>query len=153
MNFKSLSLGHMVITGSGILALVSMFLKWADFDFMGYENGFQNFGFILLALFVYPLVCVFKNKPVNKILGVSSSVVGMIATFLHYTHYGVNFFGTYMNFSSTGLYLFLLSVIGLLVGTFLQKANKKDLVTEEEVVTDEITAEEVTENKEEEKTQ
>jgi hypothetical protein len=134
VNFKILSLGNKVVLGSGLLALVSMFLKWADFDYLGSVNGFQNYAFVLLALFAYPLIFAFKNKSSNKLIGVGLSAVGIIATFLYYTSYGISFFGTYINLSSTGLYLFSISLIGLLIGTVLQKTNTTELEKEEEIV-------------------
>ena len=54
------SLGGKIIFVSGCVSTISMFMTWVDIG-LASRSGFSQGTFLLLALYVYPMMILFKN--------------------------------------------------------------------------------------------
>ncbi|MFY3790471.1 hypothetical protein ACOQFO_01935 [Ureibacillus sp. MALMAid1270] len=107
------ALSKKVIVGSFVLAIISLFLKWVDLGFLS-VNGFQQQGWLFLLIFIYPLICVFQGKAINKVGGYVLALIGIVGMILFIMSKTDDLFG--VNFASTGMYVMLISFVGLAVG-------------------------------------
>ena len=120
MNFKELSLRSKLILISALVAVISLFLPWVDLGIIS-ASGFQQQGYIFLLAFIYPVYCVIKKVSINKIGGIVCGVVAIIASLLFINSKTESFFGTKINATGSGLYLFLAASILLTVAVVLNK--------------------------------
>ncbi len=123
MNFKELSLSGKLILGAGALAIFSLFLPWVELGFVS-ASGFQQQGYIFLIAFIYPIYCVFKNKPIHKIGGLVCGFIAIIASILFMNSKSQNLFGETINVAGSGLYLFLVASILFTIAIFLARKNR-----------------------------
>lgn len=107
MDFKNWSLGGKLIFISSCLAVLSLFMSWADMGIVS-ASGFSQQGYLLLVFFIYPVVCLLKGKDMSKKIGLISSILGIVAT--------LAYMSSLSGFSGTGLYLFFLTTLGLTFG-------------------------------------
>ncbi len=117
------TLSKKVVLASAIIAFISLFLKWAEvnFIFSASVNGFQQQGWLFLLIFIYPLYCAFKAKKVNTIGGYVLSGLGFVGMILYIMSLTEPLTG--QNLASTGAYVMLISFIVLAVGVFLDSKN------------------------------
>lgn len=113
--FKQMGLGGKIITISGAVAIFSLFLNWVDMGIIS-ASGFQQQGYFFLVFYIYPVWCTFKNKDIKRVFGIISSALAIISSFAFVSSKSVDLFGETINVASTGLYLFLIASIALLVG-------------------------------------
>lgn len=118
-----MNLGKKIILLSVAISILSLFLPWADIGFAR-VNGFQQQGYLLILLFVYPVVKILMNKSYNKIIGIILGAIAIIFAFSFSASKRIDLFGESINVTGTGLYLFLLTCIGFIVGNVLNKEAK-----------------------------
>lgn len=106
--------GKLIFIGS-VLAVLSLFMKWVDAGIIS-ASGFQQQGYLLLVLFVYPLVKLFNGQAMNKVLGLISGGLAIIAGIAFMFSKTVEVFGETINMASTGLYVYIIAAIILTVG-------------------------------------
>ncbi|WP_102026338.1 hypothetical protein [Salirhabdus sp. Marseille-P4669] len=111
--------GGTAIVAATLLFFISLFLPWVEVSFFGSisENGWQQLGFLVLILYAYPLYATLAEKPMNPMLGLVSSIIGVALMFVFLFSNNDELFG---NYSSTGLYIGLVATIILVVGVFLK---------------------------------
>lgn len=120
MNFKQLSLGKKIILITTVIALISLFLPWVELGILS-ASGFQQGGYLFLIAFIYPVYCVLKNTYINKVGGLVCGIVALIASIAYISSKSDEIFGTAINVAGSGVYLFLISTIGLIIGVVLDK--------------------------------
>jgi len=114
-DWKRLGLGEKIILGSASIALLSLFLPWAAM--LGFSaSGWGAEGYMFLLLFFYPVIGVFNVKGLNKTAGIICGMFALVCTiaFIADKHFEID--GVSGNASASGVYLFALSTIGLIVG-------------------------------------
>lgn len=121
LNWKDWSLGNRIIFSSGIVAVLSLLLPWADMGLVTI-NGFGQQGYILLIFYVYPLYQLLNSKPIKAIYGLLSSLLAIITSISFAFSKTVEVFNTSMNVSGSGLVLFILASIALTIGVYMSKA-------------------------------
>jgi len=113
--WKSWSVGGKIIFVASCAAVVSMFMAWVDIGILS-QSGLSQGAVFFLGLYVYPVVMLFKNKPINKGWGLACSI-GSVALGIGYIAWKtVEVFGTVVCFAGSGAWLFLLASIALIVG-------------------------------------
>ncbi|KGR78760.1 hypothetical protein [Ureibacillus manganicus] len=117
------SLSKKVIIGSFLLAIISLFLKWVDLGIVSVD-GFQQQGWLFLLIFIYPLISTYQGKPVNKIGGYVLSLIGILGVILFIMSKTETFFGVTVNAASTGMYVMLISFVGLAAGVFFSSKGR-----------------------------
>ncbi|KNB70022.1 hypothetical protein ADS79_29830 [Brevibacillus reuszeri] len=127
VEFKRLDGGSKMIFIATILAIVSLFFNWIDAGIVAL-SGFQQQGYLLLILFIYPFMQVIKLKPVNKVIGLVCSILSIISILIFIMSKTVEIFGTTINVASTGMYLYLVASILLLIGV-IRHTKKEEIVS------------------------
>ncbi|WP_077614101.1 hypothetical protein [Caenibacillus caldisaponilyticus] len=112
--------GQITILIAVIAGFISMFFKWTDAILIS-QNGFTSGAFIFLIIFIYPVIQLIRHKPINKIAGLILAVIGVIAGIFYISSASVSLFGTSVNLSSTGPYVFIVASVLLAIGSLVQK--------------------------------
>ncbi|TJY40698.1 hypothetical protein E5161_16230 [Cohnella pontilimi] len=122
MNFGSWDLGKKVIIGSTILAFLSFFFKWVDVGFIS-QTGFGQGAIYLILAFAYPAIMVWTGKPLNKMIGFISAVIGVILGIVYINSKTIEFFGSSVNAAASGPYVYIASCVILMFGIFKSKSK------------------------------
>jgi hypothetical protein len=77
-SWSNLNIGGKVILISAVIAIISIFMPWIDTT-LSTSNGWQQLAFVLLALYVYPVLQAIRNKPISLIWGSASSICAAVA--------------------------------------------------------------------------
>ena len=126
-NFTRWSLGGKLIFIASCLAVFSLFLKWVDFGILS-VSGFQQDGYLFLVLFLYPLYALFTEKPLNKTLGLISAGLAVILGIYFAFSKTVEIFGSTVNGTGSGLYLFIIASLILIAGVIKYEVVKTEPV-------------------------
>lgn len=119
---SELNIGGKIILISVIVAILSLFMTWVDIRITKL-SGFQQKGYLVLILYIYPVYKVLKGRNLNKVVGIicgGIAVIGMIAFLLSKS---VNVFGTTVNAASTGMYVNILASVILIIGVVKYRQN------------------------------
>ena len=133
VKFNEWDLGGKLIFISSILAVISLFMPWADLGIFS-VSGFQQDGYLFLVLFIYPFYRVMKNQSINKIIGLISSGLAFIISLMFLFSKSVDMFGSTINAGGIGLYLFVITTIGLIVGVIKYSVIEENIIIEEEKI-------------------
>ena len=90
-------------------------MTWVDIG-LASQSGFSQGTFLLLALYVYPMMMLFKSNDINKLYGRICSIGSLVCAILYISSKTISMFGESVNVSSTGAYVFLLASIAFIVG-------------------------------------
>lgn len=115
INFNEWKIGGKLIFIATVVAVISLFMKWVDMGIMS-ASGFQQQGYFFLILYIYPMVKLLQNKPINKMVGIICGAVAIILGVGFILSKSVDIFGESINVSATGLYVYIISAIMLTVG-------------------------------------
>jgi hypothetical protein len=107
--------GGIAIAVSFIMAVVSLFMPWYDAVVIS-RNGLSQLGALLILAYIYPLWKAFEGGEINMGWGAWLGAIAIGGTGWYIYHQRVNFFGTTVNFASTGAYVFLVASIVLTIG-------------------------------------
>jgi hypothetical protein len=95
--------GGIAIAVSFIMAVVSLFMPWYDAVVIS-RNGLSQLGALLILAYIYPLWKAFEGGEINMGWGAWLGAIAIGGTGWYIYHQRVNFFGTTVNFASTGAY-------------------------------------------------
>ena len=123
-NWKNWSTGQRLIFASSVVAVLSLLLPWADMGLLS-VNGFAQQGYILLIFFIYPLYKLLKSTPIKPLYGFTSSGLAVISSISFALSKTVEVFDTTVNLSGSGLVLFILCSIALVIGVYMSKDQGK----------------------------
>ena len=123
-NWKNWSTGQRLIFASSVVAVLSLLLPWADMGLLS-VNGFAQQGYILLIFFIYPLYKLLKSTPIKPLYGFISSGLAVISSISFALSKTVEVFDTTVNLSGSGLVLFIICSIVLVIGVYMSKDQGK----------------------------
>jgi len=123
-NWKNWSTGQRLIFASSAVAILSLLLPWADMGLIS-VNGFAQQGYLLLIFFIYPLYKLLKSNPIKPLYGFISSGLAVISSISFALSKTVEVFDTTVNLSGSGLVLFILCSIALVIGVYMSKDQGK----------------------------
>jgi hypothetical protein len=124
-NFKNLSLGEKLILISCCIAIISLFMPWANLFGLS-QNGFEQQGYIVLIAFLYPVIAILMGKHIYKIIGIISGGIGIIIMIFYISSKQADIFGTSINATGTGAYLSIIATILLAIGCLICTAPRKE---------------------------
>ncbi len=113
--WKNWNSGGRIIFASACTALISMFMTWVDIG-IAQKNGFDQQAFLLLVFWIYPVFRLLKNKRINGVSGLLSSIASVILTIGYIDSKSGELINRTVNFSGTGVWVFLFASIALGVG-------------------------------------
>ena len=114
---NQLNLGGKFIFISTVLAVISLFLPWADLGFVS-ASGFQQDAYLFLLLFAYPVYKALKKSAMNRVLAFISSGLALIVSIIYLVNMQGDMMGVAVNTAGAGLYLFILCCLALLFGVY-----------------------------------
>ena len=123
-NWKNWSTGQRLIFASSVVAVLSLLLPWADIGLIS-VNGFAQQGYLLLIFFIYPLYKLLKSTPIKPLYGFLSSGLAVISSISFALSKTVEVFDTTVNLSGSGLVLFIICSIALVIGVYMSKDQGK----------------------------
>ncbi len=123
-NWKNWSNGQKLIFVSSAVAVASLLLPWADMGLIS-VNGFAQQGYLLLVFFIYPLYQVLKSNPIKPVYGFISSCLAVICSISFALSKTVEVFETSVNLSGSGLVLFIICSITLVIGVYMAREQNK----------------------------
>ena len=123
-NWKNWSTGQRLIFASSAVAILSLLLPWADMGLIS-VNGFAQQGYLLLIFFIYPLYRLLKSTPIKPLYGFISSGLAVISSISFALSKTVEVFDTTVNLSGSGLVLFIICSIALVIGVYISKDQGK----------------------------
>ncbi len=129
INFSRWNIGGKLIFSACCLAIFSLFLKWVDLGILS-ASGFQQDGYLFLVLFAYPAYVLAKNKPINRIGGLVSSVSAVLLGIYFALTKSIEVFGSTVNGAGSGLYLFILSAIALVIGVLKYESTSAETLND-----------------------
>lgn len=119
-DWKNWNLGGKTIFAAACAATVSMFMNWVDVGFVS-QSGLSQGTFLLLGLWVYPVINLFKNKNIHLIWGLVCSICSVVFTLIYISSKSVEVFDNTVNASASGAYLFLFASVAFIVGVVKYK--------------------------------
>ena len=129
-DLKSLGLGEKIILGSALAAIISLFLPWISMLGFGVD-GWHLRGYLLLLLFIYPVIGVFNTKGLHKVAGIICGAIALAVVIWYVECKSLGDGGVVggddgvplKSILAFGLYLFVASTIGLIVGAVKYKRH------------------------------
>ena len=116
ISWNEWNIGEKVIFVASIIAALSMLLPWVDIGFAS-RNGIMTGGIILLALFTYPMLKIFKSQEINTKIALAASIVSILASiYWIFVQNTIQLMGQTGNVSGSGLYIFLIASFALAFG-------------------------------------
>ncbi len=129
--YSEWNLGGKLIFFSSIAAFISQFLPWYDVG-IATQSGFAGGWFLLLVFFLYPFIQVLRMNKIKKVWGMVSAGIAVIASIIIIFEATVEIMGETGSVAGSGLYLFLLSAIALMVGVYKYKVETDSTLEIEE---------------------
>lgn len=114
-DWKNWNIGGKIIFISSCVSTVSMLMKWVDIGIAS-QTGLSQMTFLFLGLYVYPVLMLFKNNPIEKLWGIPCSIAAVGLAIWYISSKSIELFGNTANAAASGAWLFLLSSIALIVG-------------------------------------
>lgn len=120
LSFKELNIGEKILLIGAIVAITSLFLPWIDIGFVT-ADGFQQQGYIMIVFLIYPCIQALRQMKANKILSIVLTVIPIILMLVMFKSKSTNLLGTSINVAASGMYLMIVALIMILVGSVLNK--------------------------------
>ena len=111
-----------IIFVAACVAIVSMFMKWVDVGIAS-RTGLTQATVLLLGLYVYPVLMLFKNNSIKRVWGLVCSITAVVLTLWYINSQSVEFLGEKISAVGPGAWLFFLASIALIVGVIKYKAT------------------------------
>ncbi|NBG89590.1 hypothetical protein [Isachenkonia alkalipeptolytica] len=132
VRFNQWNIGGKIIFIATGLAVLSLFMSWVDLGIIT-ASGFQQDGYLLLLLYIYPVYKLLKDRPMKKVVGAILSMLAVISAIGFMLSKSVDFYGTTVNGAGAGLYLFVIASILLTVGVIKYDTVDENIVEVTEV--------------------
>ena len=124
-NWKNWSNGQKLIFVSSAVAVASLLLPWADMGLIS-VNGFAQQGYLLFIFFYLSTLSSIKIKSNQaSIFGFISSGLAVICSISFALSKTVEVFETSVNLSGSGLVLFIICSIILVIGVYMAREQNK----------------------------
>ena len=116
-----------VFLAGAVLAILSLFMTWVDVGIVT-SNGFQQQGYLLIALFVYPIVQIIRKQEYNKIGAIAPLGLGLIFMIYFISTKNTTVYGIKVHCAKSGMYIMLIAILVSLVASvigFIKEYNSK----------------------------
>lgn len=122
-SWSNTNIGAKAILIASLIAIISIFLPWIDMTITT-SSGWQQFAFILLAFYVYPVLQVIKNKPISLVWGSASSILAAFTSVAFMEWKTIMFEGVDLCLAGQGTYLFFVASVVLFAGVLKYKSTE-----------------------------
>lgn len=119
------SVGGKVIFVSACVGVMAMFVDWVDVGIAS-ANGFSQGAFLLIGIFIYPVLVVFRRKPMHPLGGLLCGAAGIVCAVSYILSKNIEVFDRSVNAAAGGPYIFLLSCAALIVGVTKYQPRAND---------------------------
>ncbi len=127
MKLKEFSFGGKLILISLAGMILSIFLPWINFFEIGKKFGFQQYGYLFLLIWVYPVFTVLKRKEMKYANNMRIiTLLNIIFNLIYMAIISFSFSGAKLSSPDLGMHLSFYSAITLSVGVFLYKNKSRD---------------------------
>lgn len=129
IDFKNISIKPLDIAflAGAILAILSLFMTWVDVGIVT-SNGFQQQGYLFIALFVYPIVQIIRKQEYNKIGAIAPLGLGLIFMIYFISTKNTTVYGIKVHCAKSGMYIMaigiLVSLVASIIGFILEYNSK-----------------------------
>jgi hypothetical protein len=120
-SWSNTNVGGKIILISSIIALISIFMPWVDMVIKT-SSGWQQLAFVLLALYVYPVLQVVKNKSISLVWGSAVSILAAVAAVAFMQYKTILVEKIDLCFAGQGTYLFFVTSVFLFIGVLKYKS-------------------------------
>ncbi|MDP2079262.1 MAG: hypothetical protein Q8J85_14625 [Sulfuricurvum sp.] len=122
-SWSNLNIGGKIIVISTVIAIISIFMPWIDTT-LSTSSGWQQLAFVLLGLYVYPVLQAIRNKPISLIWGSASSISAAVSAVAFMEWKTIPFEGVDLCFAGQGTYLFFAASVFLFAGVLKYKPTE-----------------------------
>ena len=128
-NFQlnNLSLGDKIILGSGIVALISLFLPWQELGMLGTLIGISDYAWLPFILgWGLPVFTIFKPLKIKIVFSLCGNLAAFLWSIIYILFSGVEnpFTDEVIKTSTWGVYIFCLATLALGGGIVLKNKVK-----------------------------
>ena len=120
LDWKNWNDGGKAIFVAGCVAIVSMLMPWVDVG-LAQQTGLQQGAYIFLSFWIYPILMLLKNGPINLIGGITCSIVSTICALGYLQSKSIQILGKSINAAAIGAYLFFFASMVLIAGVVKYK--------------------------------
>ena len=121
-DWKNWNVGGKTLFVSACIAALSMLMNWVDIGFAS-ASGISQGTVLLLALWIYPLLMLFKGEPTKKILALLCSIGSLLAAIFFIMSKTAEIFGKTVNLAGEGAYIYSLASIAFIFAVLKYKPN------------------------------
>ena len=107
--------GGKMIFISLCISVFSFFLAWVDIGITS-RNAINQGTFLLVILYLYPVITIFKNRIMKKTIGIFMSVISIVCVISYIMSKQMILFEKSVNASGVGPFVFIIGSIILLIG-------------------------------------
>lgn len=121
--FLKLTLSEKVIVVSAFIAFISFLFNWVSLVTIK-KNGFQEWTFFLLLIYVYPIFQIYKNKVINKTYGYLLAIIGILLALNYIQLNAVPIEGELYSATGLGPFIFIFACAMMLYGVWKYKREE-----------------------------
>lgn len=122
--FLKLTLAEKVIVVSAFIAFVSLLFNWVSLLTIK-QNGFQQGAYLLLIIYVYPLVQIYRSKMLNKTYGYLLAIIGILLGLNYIQFNAFSIEGSLYSAAGIGPFIYIFACGMLLFGVWKYKREEK----------------------------
>ncbi len=120
---RNWGMGGLFIVIAAILYIISLFMPWVSTALFS-MNGFQQVGYLVILLFIYPLYTILANRPMNFMVGLALAIFSILFLVYHLTSSLGEYMGAMIHVAGAGLYTGIFATILFLVGIIVKSREK-----------------------------
>lgn len=116
--------GGLFIVIAATLYIISLFMPWVNVVLFS-QNGFQQEGYLVFILFIYPLYMVLANKSMNLLVGLALAIFTVLFLVYYATSPSAEYMGATIGVAGAGLYVAILAGILFLAGIIIKSREER----------------------------
>jgi hypothetical protein len=132
--------GGRIIFVAACVATMSMFMNWVDIGITT-RIGISQGAFAYLGFWIYPVLMLFNNRPINLAWGLLCATLSFVAAAFEAAFRSTELLGEIYNFSAIGAWVFLFASFALGVGVvkyarsgnYSNRADANSMLSNEDV--------------------
>lgn len=120
MNLSKLSNNQKAIVIGFIIGVISLFMTWVDAGIVA-ANGIDLEGYLILLVFIYPVLMTAEEKKYSKGLAIIVLLLGIVFMLSFIASKTIDIFGSDVNCAGSGMYVMVVGLIISLAGVIKDK--------------------------------
>lgn len=120
---QQFDLSGKIILLSAVIAVLSLFFTWVSIDPVA--NGFKQGAYIMLFVFIYPVLKIVLHKKLNKKFGYFFAILGALLSFSYISMHIIEYEGEVLKVYGYGPLVFMISCLVLTFGIWKYKVKEE----------------------------